>query len=156
MENKLAKAQRANKKRQVKTIHAKVKNQRADTNHKFSTKLVKENALIVVGNVSSSKLAKTKMAKSVLDAGWYQLKQQLDYKSKAMQGLYIEVNEAYSTQVCSCCGCISDSSPKGRADLNKRDWTCSECGAEHDRDLNSAANILRLGHQTLAVGIPFL
>lgn len=156
MENKLAKAQRANKKRQVKTIHAKVKNQRADTNHKFSTKLVKENALIVVGNVSSSKLAKTKMAKSVLDAGWYQLKQQLDYKSKAMQGLYIEVNEAYSTQVCSCCGCISPNSPKGRADLNKRDWTCSECGAEHDRDLNSAANILRLGHQTLAVGIPVL
>lgn len=156
MESKLAKAQRANKNRQVKNIHAKIKNQRADTNHKFSTKLVKENSLIVVGNVSSSKLAKTKMAKSVLDAGWYQLKQQLDYKSKAMRVVYMEINEAYSTQACSCCGSISVNSPKGRADLNKRNWTCSECGAEHDRDLNSSANILRMGHHTLLGGIPFL
>lgn len=156
MESRLAKAQRANKKKQVRNIHAKVKNQRADTNHKFSTKLVKENSLIVVGDVSSSKLAKTKMAKSVLDAGWYQLKQQLDAKSKAMRVVYIEVNEAYSTQVCSCCGSIPSSSPKGRADLNKRNWTCSECGAEHDRDLNSAANILRMGHHTLLGGITTL
>ena len=69
-ESKLGKAQRANKKRQVKNIHAKIKNQRNDAMHKLSTGLVRNNGLIVIGNVSSSALAKTKMAKSVLDAGW--------------------------------------------------------------------------------------
>jgi putative transposase len=152
-EEKLAKAQRANKKKQVKNIHAKIKNQRNDAIHKFSNKIVKANSLIVVGNVSASGLAKTKMAKSVLDAGWAMLKTQLEYKSIAAQGVFVEVNEAYTTQVCSCCGCISPNSPKGRIDLNKRNWECSECGAYHDRDQNAALNILAAGHRRLAVGI---
>lgn len=155
-EEKLGKAQRANKKKQIQTIHAKIKNRRADAIHKFSNKIVKENSLIVVGNVSASGLAKTKMAKSVLDAGWTMLKTQLEYKSIATQGVFIEVNEAYSTQTCSCCGCIGHNSPKGRADLDKRSWVCSDCGAEHDRDQNAALNILRKGHLTLSRGIPVL
>lgn len=155
-EAKLGKAQRANKKKQVRNIHAKIKNRRADTNHKFSTKLVRENSLIVIGNVSSSGLAKTKMAKSVLDAGWSQLKQQLDYKSKGMRVAYVEVNEKYTTQTCSCCGLISQNSPKGRAGLGIREWICTECGTQHNRDINAAKNILRLGHQTLEVGISAL
>ena len=155
-EKQLATAQRANKKKRVKAIHAKVKNRRSDHIHKFTTKLVRENSLIVVGNVSSSGLAKTKMAKSVLDAGWYMLKTQLDAKSKAMQGVFLEVNEAYSTQACSCCGSISVNSPKGRAGLGIREWTCPDCGTVHDRDVNAAANILAAGHCRLAGGIPRL
>jgi len=155
-EEKLGKAQKARKKKQVKNIHAKIKNQRRDAIHQFTTQQVKENNLIVVGNVSSQALAKTKMAKSVLDAGWYMLKTQLDYKSKGMQSVFIEVNEAYTSQTCSCCGVISRNSPKGRAGLGIREWSCTECGTTHDRDINAAKNILRLGHQTLAGGIPFL
>jgi transposase len=64
------------------------------------------------------------MAKSVLDAGWFMLKTQLDAKSKAMQSVFLEVNEAYSTQACLCCGSISINSPKGRAGLGIREWTC--------------------------------
>jgi len=156
MEEKLGKAQRANKKKQVKTIHAKIKNRRADALHKFSNKIVKENSLIVVGNVSASGLAKTKMAKSVLDAGWAMLKDMIDYKSKGMQSVFLEVNEAYSTQTCSSCGCIGDNSPKGLASLNKRSWECSHCGALLDRDVNAALNILAAGHRRLAAGIPGL
>ena len=155
-EAKLSIAQRARDKKRVKAIHAKIKNQRKDAIHKFSNKLVKENSLIVVGNVSASGLAKTKMAKSVLDAGWAMLKTQLEYKSIATQGVFIEVNESYTTQACSCCGCISASSPKGRAGLGIREWTCAECGTKHDRDINAAKNILALGHKRLAVGIPVL
>ena len=69
---------------------------------------------------------------------------------------FVEVNEKYTTQMCSCCGEISANSPKGRADLGIRGWTCALCGTVHDRDINAAKNILRLGHQTLAVGIPIL
>ncbi|WP_162596647.1 zinc ribbon domain-containing protein, partial [Thiofilum flexile] len=60
------------------------------------------------------------------------------------------------TQTCSCCGCISLNSPKGRAGLRIREWSCSECGAVHDRDVNAAKNILALGYERLAVGIPVL
>jgi len=155
-EVKLGIAQRAKDKNRAKAIHAKIKNRRKDAIHKFSHKLVKENSLIVVGNVSASGLAKTKMAKSVLDAGWAMLKTQLEYKSIATQGVFLEVNESYTTQTCSCCGCISSSSPKGRSGLGIREWTCAECGTTHDRDMNAAKNILALGHKRLAVGIPVL
>jgi putative transposase len=155
-EEKLGKAQRANKAKQIKTIHAKIKNRRADAIHKFSNKIVKENSLIVVGNVSASGLAKTNMAKSVLDAGWAMLKIQLEYKSIGTQGVFIEVNESYTTQACSCCGCISANSPKGLGGLEIREWICSECGTHLDRDQNAACNILALGHKRLAVGIPVL
>lgn len=155
-EKQLAIAQRANKKKRVKAIHAKVKNRRADSIHKFTTKLVRENSLIVVGNVSSKALVKTKMAKSVLDAGWSMLKVQLDSKSKGMRAVFLEVNEAYSTQACSDCGSISVNSPKGRAGLGIREWTCPDCGALHDRDVNAAKNILAAGHCRLAGGIPAL
>ena len=153
LETKLGMAQRARKKDRVKAIHAQIKNRRLNHLHQFTTRLVKENTLIVVGNVSSSKLAKTKMAKSILDAGWHTLKTQLDYKSKAMQAVFLEVNESYTTQTCSCCGCISANSPKGRAGLGIREWSCPECGALHDRDVNAARNILALGHERLAGGI---
>ncbi|MDP3010359.1 MAG: RNA-guided endonuclease TnpB family protein, partial [Methylococcales bacterium] len=156
LELKLGKAQRAKDKKRVKGIHAKIKNTRKDAIHTTPNYFEKENSLIIVGNVSSQKLAKTKMAKSVLDAGWCMIKTQLEYKSIATQGVFVEVNESYTTQTCSCCGLISQSSPKGRTGLRIREWTCAECGTTHDRDINAAKNILALGHKRLAVGIPVL
>ena len=124
--------------------------------HQFSTQLVKNNAAIFVGDVASAKLVKTKMAKSTLDAGWSSLKTMLEYKSHQAGIVFMEVNEAYSTQTCSCCGSIPASSPKGRAGLRIREWVCSECGTAHDRDTNAAKNILAAGHRRLAAGIPVL
>ena len=109
-----------------------------------------------MGNVSSQALIKTKMAKSVLDAGWSTLKTMLEYKSHQAGIVFEEVNEAYTTQTCSCCGAIPASSPKGRAGLGIREWICSDCGAVHDRDTNAAKNILAAGHRRLAAGIPAL
>ncbi len=152
----LGKAQQAGKKARVRAIYAKIKNRRKDALHKFSTALVNSHAAIFVGDVSSSKLAKTKMAKSVLDAGWAMLKTQLEYKAIARSVVFEVVNERYSTQACSCCGAISNNSPKGRAGLRIREWTCCECGTAHDRDVNAAKNILAAGHCRLAVGIPVL
>jgi len=93
------------------------------------------------------------MAKSVLDAGWYQLKNMLDYKSKAMRCMFVEVNESYTTQTCSSCQEITETSPKGRTGLGIREWTCSGCGTLHDRHINAATNILRLGSQALDGGV---
>lgn len=153
LECQLGIAQRAHKKNRVKAIHAKIANQRKDLLHQFSTKLVRENAAIFVGDVASEKLVKTKMAKSTLDAGWASLKTMLEYKSHQAGIVFEVVNESYTTQTCSCCGAIPASSPKGRAGLRIREWTCSECGAVHERDVNAARNILAAGHCRLAVGI---
>ena len=154
LEEKLAIAQRARNKTQVKTIYAKIANRRKDALHKFSRKLVNRCGEIYVGNVSSLKLVKTTMAKSVLDAGWGQLKTMLDYKCAHAGIVFKEVNEAYTTQTCSCCGALPDSRPRGIAGLGIRKWTCSACGVRHsDRDINAAKNILAVGHGRLAVGI---
>lgn len=146
-EERLATAQRAGNKRRVKAIHAKIKNSRRHFNHVESCRIAKTFNYVVVGDVSSSGLAKTRMAKSVLDAGWFQFKTFLAYKVSRHQGMFKAVNESYTTQTCSCCGEISASSPKGRAGLGVRDWECAGCGAKHDRDQNAALNILRLGRE---------
>jgi IS605 OrfB family transposase len=147
--------QRAGNKRRVAAIHAKIANARRHHIHEWSTKLARENQLIVVGNVSSTKLAKTRMAKSVLDASWAILRSQLRYKASRHGAVYVEADERWTSQTCSCCGSISSSSPKGMGALGIRRWECSDCGADHDRDVNAAQNILRVGleRQPLAVEI---
>ena len=150
MEQRIATAQRANKKRQVRKLHAKAKAQRNDHLHKVSTRLVQSHGAIFVGNVSAAGLAKTNMAKSVLDAGWSTFRQQLEYKAIRHRALFAEVNEAYSTQTCSECGLLGG--PKGLVGLGIRRWQCSGCEVEHDRDINAARNIARRGLATLAEG----
>jgi len=139
-EEKLAIAQRAGKKKQVKAIHAKIKNKRKDWNHKQTTKLVQQYDKIYVGNVSSSKLTKTRMAKSVYDAGWSQFKTMLDYKAVKLGNVVEVVNESFSTVTCSTCG--ERTGPKGLSDLKVREWICSSCSTSHHRDVNAATNIL--------------
>ena len=153
----LATAQRAKNKQRVKAIHAKIKNTRQDLIHKFTTQLVKDNALIVVGDVRTTQFnsKKGKLAKSVYDAGWFELKRQLTYKCENAGCRFEIVNEKYTTQTCSCCGDMS-SSPKGRAGLRIREWTCATCGTRHDRDINASKNILAVGLNRLVEGIPLL
>lgn len=141
-EDALGNAQRSGNKKRVRTIHAKNANSRRHHLHVESTKIARANSLIVVGNVNPSKLAKTRMAKSVLDAGWSSFRNFLRYKARRHAGTYIEADERFTSQLCSECGSIGD--PKGIAQLGIRQWKCS-CGALHDRDVNAARNILAVG-----------
>jgi putative transposase len=148
----LAKAQRAHKAKRVKAIHAKITNSRKDWTHKLSTVIVLRAILIVIGNVSSAKLAKTRFAKSVYDASWADFKAQLVYKAIRLGVRYVEVNESFSTVTCSTC--LHKTGPSGLSGLGVRVWQCSHCGTCHDRDLNAAKNILRCGHAAPIKGIP--
>lgn len=152
-EDALAMAQRAHKKRRVPAIHAKIANTRKDWSHKTSTIIANRARLIAVGNVSPSKLAKTRMAKSVLDAGWSQFRTMLAYKAMRLGIEYCEANESGSTVTCSDCG--SRCGPGGPGNLGVRVWCCTSCGVVHDRDTNASQNILRMGRHTLS-GIPRL
>ena len=150
----LGMAQRAHKTRRVKAIHAKIANCRKDWAHKTTTAIVNRATLIVVGNVSSPKLAKTRMAKSVHDAGWGQLRTLLEYKASRLGVTYREANESGSSVTCSTC--LQKTGPSGLSALGVRVWTCAQCGSLHDQDLNAAHNILRVGRDTLLRGIPLL
>lgn len=152
LELELSSANRARKRRMAKAINARIANKRRDALHKFSTSLVSRHGFICVGNVSPSAMARSRFAKSSLDCGWAMLKTMLEYKSQMAGVVFIEVNEANSTQTCSSCGDLPDSRPRGIAGLGIREWICSSCGALHDRDINAAKNILARGHARLAEG----
>jgi len=149
LSTKLAKAQRARKKKQVASIQNKIKNQRKDFLHKESSKIVQNFKQVFVGNVSSSKLVKTKMAKSVLDAGWGMFKSMLEYKAITLGVDFKVVDEKYSSVTCS--SCFARSGPSGLSALGVREWICGRCNVQHDRDTNAAKNILRLGRETQSV-----
>jgi putative transposase len=139
-ENALAVAQRVRNKKRVKAIHAKIVNCRKHHLHVESTKLVQEFGRIVVGDVNAKQLAQTRMAKSVLDASWSAFRGMLRYKCQKAGVRYEEASERYSTRACSACGSLSG--PKGVSALGIRQWVFCDCGADHDRDVNAALNIL--------------
>ena len=140
--------------KRVSSIQNKLGNTRKDWNHKTANAILKDASTVIVGDVSSVKLAKTRFAKSVLDSSWGQLKSILAYKSKRLGIEFKEQSEMFSSVTCS--SCLKRTGPSGLSDLGVREWTCSNCGEQHDRDTNAAKNILRLGCQTLIKGIPRL
>jgi len=144
--NKLAKAQRAKKKKQVKNIHAKITNSRKDQNHKITTEIANNYRKVVVGDLNAKNLMKTKMSKSITDNSVGNFRTLLKYKVIRRLGEYKEVSERLTTQTCSNCQTIGG--PKGREGLSVREWVCSNCWSSHDRDVNAAMNILRIGHDT--------
>ena len=150
LEEKLAIAQRANDRDLVRALNERIRNKRHDYMHKWTTWIARTFRVVLVGDVSSSKLVKTKMAKSVYDAGWFAFKQALCYKASRHGGICDEVSELFTTQICSECGAKPASRPTGSADLGMRDWVCSECGAIHDRDVNAARNHLNFGLSALS------
>jgi hypothetical protein len=90
--------------------------------------------------VSSLKLVRTRMAKSVLDSGWGMLKNFLEYKSQQAARGFEVVSERNTSVTCSAC--VALSGPRGVNGLIVRSWVCCHCGEWHDRDVNAARNIL--------------
>jgi len=139
-QNELAKAQRHRKAKRAKRIHRKIGRIRKDNLHKVSASLTSNYSKLILGNL------RLKAGKAVLDAGFGTLKTFCEYKAIRRRGLCVLVNEAYTTVTCNIC--LERSGPKGLSGLSVREWTCAGCGQMHDRDVNAAINILRLGHET--------
>lgn len=139
-EQVLAMAQRAGKKRRVKAIQATIANTRMDWTHKATTAIARRAKYIVIGDVSSAKLIKTSFAKSTLDAAWHSVRFQLTYKANRLAGICVSGREHWSSVTCSDCG--ARTGPSGLRALGVRAWVCTQCGAQHNRDVNAAKNIL--------------
>lgn len=92
-------------------------------------------------------LAHKERGSSISDVSWYELTRQLMYKAEWNGRKYIKIDTFYaSSQLCSVCGCQNT----GTKDLSVRKWKCPKCGAEHDRDINAAKNILAEGLRQIA------
>jgi putative transposase len=148
-EETIARLQRRGHKRQVKRLHRTVARRRKDALHKYSKKIVSKYQNIFIGDVSSVKLARTRMAKSVFDAGWGMLKTFLQYKGQQAGRSVNIISERNTTRTCSTCGALTG--PKGLSMLVVRVWVCAECGVSHDRDVNAARNILFVGRSSPSI-----
>jgi putative transposase len=110
-----------------------VANQRKDHLHKLSATLVREHDALCIEDLNVIGVAKTRLAKSVHDAGWAMLRFQLAYKARWQRKHLMVVGGFYpSSRRCTACGASNDA-----LILAERSWACG-CGAEHDRDLNAA------------------
>ncbi len=118
--------------------HRKVREARLDHHHKLALRLVRENQAVAVEGLSIAGLARTRMAKSIHDAGWAILLRLLQEKALA-SGREVIVIDRWepTTQTCSVCG-----APGGKKPLNVREWACQGCGTRLDRDYNAAVNIM--------------
>ena len=117
----------------VARAHSRVARQRLDLAHKLSTRLARENQAVAVESLSITGLARTRLAKSVHDAGWGILLRLLAEKTTV-----VTIDRwCPSTRTCSQCGVIG-----GKKPLHIREWTCPDCGARLDRDYNAAVNIM--------------
>ncbi|WP_073948013.1 RNA-guided endonuclease InsQ/TnpB family protein [Streptomyces kebangsaanensis] len=121
--------------------HARVADRRRDFHHKASTQIIRDNQAVYVEDLQVSGLGRTRLAKSVHDAGWSAFVGMLRYKA-ARHGRYFARIARFepTSQVCSACG-VKD----GPKPLHVREWTCRACGTVHDRDQNAARNILAAG-----------
>jgi putative transposase len=88
------------------------------------------------------------LAKAISDVGWGTLMLYLDYKARWYGRTFTRIDRFYpSSKRCSGCGHVVESLP-----LEIRSWTCPECRASHDRDINAAKNILAAGLAVSACG----
>ena len=175
LSEKLARSQRKASKKQkfssnwkkamqrVAKVHQRIADQRRDFQHKLSTQLCKNHALIIVEalkikNMSRSASgtreepgrcvsAKSGLNKSILDQGWFEFKRQLDYKSAWRGGLLLEVPAQYTSQRCSHCDYQDADNRK-----TQEQFVCLQCHQAMNADVNAARNILAAGHAVLACG----
>ena len=134
-------ANRAKARHTLAVLHRKVRETRLDHAHKTALRLVRDNQAVYAEDLAVSGLARTRLAKSVHDAGWAQLLRLVGEKAGQYGRGFHRIGRFVPTsQICSACGTKDGPKP-----LSVRTWTCAACGAVHDRDINAARNILAAG-----------
>jgi len=142
-------ANRAKAKAKVARTHRKVRNARSDFLHRASTRLVRDNDLIVIEDLAVTNMVCNRhLARAISDCGWGEFRRQLEYKCQRYRRRLVVIDRWYpSSKTCSGCGHLL-----AELSLSTRTWQCPSCGARHDRDVNAAKNILAAGQAVTACG----
>ncbi|MFD3490690.1 RNA-guided endonuclease InsQ/TnpB family protein [Streptomyces sp. NPDC058690] len=123
----------------VARAHTRVADARREFHHQLSTRIIRENQAVAVEDLTVKGLARTRLAKSVHDAGWSAFVGMLEYKAARYGRTFVRIGRFEPTsQVCSHCG-VKD----GPKPLPIRAWECGACGAVLDRDINAAVNVAK-------------
>ncbi|MFF4080895.1 RNA-guided endonuclease InsQ/TnpB family protein [Streptomyces sp. NPDC001777] len=135
-------ANRRKARRKVAKIHARIADRRRDHLHKLTTRLVRENQTLVIEDLTVRNMVKNHtLARAISDAAWAEFRNMLEYKANWYGREVIAVDRFFpSSRLCSTCGTL-----RARMPLHVRTWTCENCGATHDRDVNAAKNLLAAG-----------
>jgi putative transposase len=132
--------------RRVAVLHRRARETRLDAHHKLALRLVRDNQAIHLESLSVAGLARTKLARSIHDAGWSTLIRLIEEKAAHHGRTVVKVGLGFpSSQLCSACGHRDGPKP-----LAVRSWACPVCGVLHDRDLNAARNVLAEGRRIAA------
>ena len=133
----------------VARAHRKVRNARIDFLHRTSTRLVRQNDLIVIEDLAVANMVKNRrLARAISGCGWGEFRRQLEYKCHRHGRRLTVIDRWYpSSKTCSACGYLC-----AELSLGTRRWTCPSCGTRHDRDINAAKNILAAGLAVSACG----
>lgn len=145
LNRELARRQRASKRRERTRLllarqFDRVANQRKDWLHKITTFLVRNYDVISLEDLNVRGMVKNhNLAKAITNVALGEFNRQIEYKAQMYRKQIYRADRFFpSSKTCSVCGCIQDKMP-----LNVREWTCPECRAHHDRDINAATNLLR-------------
>ena len=123
-------------------------NSRQDFLHKLSHKLVSDSQAVIVENLHVKGMVRNhNLAKAISDCGWGTFTNFLAYKLERKGGKLVEIDRWFpSSKLCSNCFYQVSQMP-----LDVREWTCPNCGTDHDRDGNAAINIRAEGIRMLAL-----
>lgn len=118
--------------------YGRIRNQRRDMAYKLASKVAGENQAVALETLNVRGLARTRVAKSLLDANWTRIIDRIRQLGVQYGRTIIQIDRWYpSSQICSQCG-----HRDGRKPLDVREWECPQCGIRLDRDWNAALNIL--------------
>jgi putative transposase len=140
------------RKAQIGALHARIGDLRRNHQHQLTSAAVAGAAVIAIEDLAVKAMARgmgrKSFRRSVSDAGLGEIRRQLAYKATWRGRVLVAVDRFYpSSKTCSACGHVHSG-----LTLADRHWTCTGCGAEHDRDINAAMNIRREGLRLLAEG----
>lgn len=126
----------------VARLHARIADVRRNALHWISTMLIRENQAVCIEDLNLKGMMRNgRLARALADAGLGELIRQLRYKAEWHGRQVFTIGRFQpSSKTCSVCDHRLEDLP-----LSVRSWICPQCGAEHDRDVNAARNILRWG-----------
>ena len=123
-------------------LYERISNQRKDFLHKLSRKIVDENQTVCLEDLNVKGMIRNRhLSKSIADAGWSEFTRQLEYKGEWYGTRVVRIGRFYpSTKTCSVCGFVNR-----ELTLKARSWLCPSCGVAHDRDINAAKVVKKVG-----------